>query len=73
MSECLELDDILSLNPQVDEQLLKQSRELSNKMHQYRGKKRGYNLASPYTRRRLITKENQMDPRTVLVGRSLSR
>ena len=74
MPEYLELDEILTLNPQVDEQLLEQARELLSEMRQHGISKRGYNLTSPYARHpRLMSKENSIDPRMVRVGRSLPR
>lgn len=74
MPEHLELDEILTLNPQVDEQLLNQARELLRKMRLAGISKRNYNLASPYSRRpKPVPKEGSIDPRTVRVGRSLQR
>ena len=74
MPEHLELEEILALNPQVDEQLLQQARELLRKMRQTALKKRGYNLASPYAKRHAPVGRNEtVDPRTVRVGRSLRR
>jgi len=74
MPENIGLDEILRLNPQVDETLLEQAIELLHKMRQGGVSRRGYNLASPYSRRTIpISKENSVDPRTVRVGRSSSR
>ena len=71
MPKHLELDEILALNPQVDEQLLNQSKELLSKLRQAGISKRNYNLVSPYSRRsELLSKEGSVDPRTVRVGRS---
>lgn len=74
MPEHLELDEILALNPQVDEQLLEQARKLLTKIRQQGISKHGYNLVSPYARQpRPVSQEGSVDPRTVRVGRSLPR
>jgi hypothetical protein len=74
MPEHLELEDILALNPQVDEQLLEQARELLRKIRQGGIKKHGYNLASPYTKRYgPVGRGESLDPRTVRVGRPPGR
>lgn len=74
MPENIGLDEILRLNPQVDQQLLERFRELLHEMHQGGISKAGYNLVSPYSRRtKTVSKESSLDPRTVRVGRSLSR
>jgi len=73
--ENLELEKILALNPQIDEELLKEGRELLRKMREAGIRKRGYNLTSPYARRyaripKPVSEEDSVDPRTVRVGRS---
>lgn len=74
MPKKITLDEILSLNPQIDEQSLKQARELLRKLRQAGISKRGYNLISPYYRRhKPISKKGDLDPRTVQVGRSSLR
>lgn len=71
MKKNLTLKEILSLNSQVDEKLLKQARELLRKLRQAGVSKRGYNLVPPYSRRlKPISKESDIDLRTVRVGHS---
>lgn len=74
MSKNLTLNEILSLNPQVDENLLKQARELLRKLRQAGVSKRGYNLASPYSRRlKPVSKDRDLDLQTARIGRSSQR
>lgn len=74
MPKTITLDEILSLNPQIDEKSLKQAKELLRKLRQAGTSRRGYNLLSPYYRRhKPILKKGDLDPRTVQVGRSSQR
>ena len=71
MPKTITLNEILSLNPQIDKKLLKKARDLSRKLQQVGVNSRGYNLASPFGRRhKAISKKGSHDPRSVQVGHS---
>lgn len=74
MRKSITLDEILSLNPQIDEKSLSEAKELLRKLRQVGTLRRGYNLASPYNHRhKPIPKKGDLDPRTVYVGHSPQR
>ena len=71
MPKTITLKEILSLNPQIDEKLLKKARDLSRELQQVGVSSRGYNLASPFDRRhKAISKKESHDPRSIQVGHS---
>ncbi|MBI2074914.1 MAG: hypothetical protein HYT83_03715 [Candidatus Levybacteria bacterium] len=71
MSKTITLNEILSLNPQVDEGLLKKARNLGQELRKLGISSRGYNLVSPFHRRhKPISKAESSDSRSVQVGRS---
>ncbi len=71
MPKAITLNEILSLNPQIDEKLLKKARDLRRELHQLGVNSRGYNLASPFRRRhKPISKRESHDPRSVQVDHS---
>jgi len=70
MVERLELEEILTLNPQIDRQMLEQAMDLLRKIRESSIGRPGYNLASPYARRYTsIGGDTEPDPRTAHVGR----
>ncbi len=71
MPKTITLKEILSLNPQIDEKLLKKVRDLRRKLQQMGVNSRGYNLAFPFGRRhKAISKRGSHDPRSIQVGQS---
>lgn len=71
MPKTLTLKEILSLNPQIDKNLLKKVRDLNRELQQMGVNNRGYNLASPFDRRHKATsKRESKNSRSVEVGRS---
>ena len=71
MPKTITLNEILSLNPQIDKNLLKKARDLSRELQQMGVNNRGYNLASPFDRRhKAISKRGSKDSRSVQVGRT---
>lgn len=74
MPKTITLNEILSLNPQVDEKLLKKARDLRRELHKVGISSHGYNLASPYSRRhKPVSKKGRLNPRSVQVGSSKQR
>ncbi len=73
MANRFELDEILASNPHIDPNLLEQSKEILNKLREAGVKKAGYNLASPYARRRNTPSSIGSDPRVVHLRRSSRR
>lgn len=74
MSKKITLKEIISLNPQINKDLLKKAQELAQKLQRAGTIKREYNLISPYYHRhKPMSKKGDLDPRTVHIGRSSSR
>ena len=63
------LKEILDSNPDVNPEQLKQQQEMLIKLREIRGQRRGYRLASPITRRRIVVGDaERRDSRTVHLG-----
>lgn len=70
MPKKITLKEILSLNPQINKDLLKKAQELSQKLQKAGTIKREYNLVSPYSHHhKPISQKGDLHPKTVLVGR----
>ena len=62
------------MNPQINEEELKQVKDLLRRLRQVGTVKRSYNLANPYdNRNKSLFKKENLDPRTVQLGRSPQR
>ena len=60
------LKEILDSNSAIDPQQLQQLQELLRKLRETRTQRKGYRLASPVTRRRVVVGETEhIDPRAI--------
>jgi len=55
------LEELLRLNPKINERQLNQLREQLHKLRETRSHKKGYRLASPITRRRIVVGDKRQD------------
>ena len=63
-------DEILALNPHIDEEKLERASEILRKLRDSRTRRVGYNLAAPFRHRRIFVGEGDIaDSRTIRLGR----
>lgn len=64
------IEEILALNPHIDEEKLEKAREILRKLRESRTGRAGYNLAPPFGHRRIFVGEgDSVDSRTIHLGR----
>lgn len=70
MAEYPTMEDILALNPHIDEEKLEKAREILRKLRDSRTRRSGYSLAPPFVRRPISVGEgDKVDSRTIRLGR----
>lgn len=64
------IEEILALNPRIDEEKFEEAREILRKLRDNRTSRTGYRLPPPFTRRRVSVGEgDSVDSRTIHLRR----
>ena len=71
MAEHPTVEEILTTNPQIDEEKLEEAREILRKLREGRVGRAGYKLGTPFLRRRILVGDrDREDSRTIRLGRT---
>jgi len=70
MAQKITLEEIIKRNPNIDEQMLKKSMDLSDELRSHGVSGRGYSLASPFARKKAQAVDTKEEKRAIHLTRS---